>query len=151
MVAKLEIPVVVDISEIESLIDEIKHLQTYRLSYGAEQILVDRDDVIKIFAAHVRANIKQERKAGKTLAEEVERIKREITDIFAEQMPVQPFAQAERMKGRWVKDEEASSQHSESIYVCSACNNMEAWGEVEKNTFKFCPNCGADMRGKDDE
>lgn len=148
--AKLEIPIVVDISEIESLIDEIKHLQTYKLSYGDEQILVDRDDVIKIFADHVRANIKQERKAGKTLAEEVERIKREITNIFAEQMPVQPFAQAERMKGRWVKDEEASSQHSESIYVCSACNNMEAWGEVEKNTFKFCPNCGADMRGEQD-
>lgn len=63
--AKLEIPVVVDISEIESLIDEIKHLQTYKLSYGAEQILVDRDDVVKIFAAHVRANIEQERKKGK--------------------------------------------------------------------------------------
>ena len=57
---------------------------------------------------------------------------------------------SKRMRGRWVKDEEASSQHSESIYVCSACNNMEAWGEVEKNTFKFCPNCGADMRGEQD-
>ena len=59
-----------------------------------------------------------------------------------------PSAQPKRMRGRWVKDEEASSQHLESIYVCSACNNMEAWGEVEKNTFKFCPNCGADMRGE---
>lgn len=63
--AKLEIPVVADISEIESLIDEIKHLQTYKLSYGDEQILIDRDDVIKIFAAHVRANIEPERKKGK--------------------------------------------------------------------------------------
>lgn len=88
-----------------------------------------------------------ERNPGKTLAEEVERIKREITDIFAEQMGVQPSAQSKRMRGRWVKDEEASSQHCESIYVCSACNNMDAWGEAEKNTFKFCPNCGADMRG----
>ena len=95
-------------------------------------------------------NAQPERKVRKTLAEEVERIKREITDIFAEQMGVQPSAQSKRMRGRWVKDEEASSQHSESIYVCSACNNMEAWGEVEKNTFKFCPNCGADMRGEQD-
>lgn len=63
--AKLEIPIVVDISEIESLIDEIKHLQTYKLSYGDEQILIDREDVIKIFAAHVRANIEPERKKGK--------------------------------------------------------------------------------------
>lgn len=62
--AKLEIPIVVDISEIESLIDEIKHLQTYKLSYGDEQILIDREDVIKIFAAHVRANIEPERKKG---------------------------------------------------------------------------------------
>lgn len=92
-----------------------------------------------------------ERNPGKTLAEEVERIKREITDIFAEQMGVQPSAQSKRMRGRWVKDEEASSQHCESIYVCSACNNMDAWGEAEKNTFKFCPNCGADMRGEMDE
>ena len=91
-----------------------------------------------------------ERNPGKTLAEEVERIKREITDIFAEQMGVQPSAQSKRMRGRWVKDEEASSQHCESIYVCSACNNMDAWGEAEKNTFKFCPNCGADMRGEKD-
>ena len=63
--AKLEIPVVVDISGIESLIDEIKHLQTYKLSSEDEQILVDRDDVVKIFADHVRANIKPERKKGK--------------------------------------------------------------------------------------
>lgn len=63
--AKLEIPVVVDISGIESLIDEIKHLQTYKLSSEDEQILVDRDDVVKIFADHVRANIEPERKTGR--------------------------------------------------------------------------------------
>lgn len=61
-----------------------------------------------------------------------------------------PSAQPERIRGRWVKDEEASNQHVEPIYICSACNNMDAWGEVEKNTFKFCPNCGADMRNKED-
>ena len=57
-----------------------------------------------------------------------------------------PSAQPERIRGRWVKDEEASNLHVEPIYICSACNNMDAWGETEKNTFKFCPNCGADMQ-----
>lgn len=66
--ANLKIPVVVDISEIESLIDEIKHLQTYKLFPGDEQILVDRDDVVKIFADHVRA----ERKKGEWIDETFE-------------------------------------------------------------------------------
>lgn len=57
-----------------------------------------------------------------------------------------PPTQPERIRGRWVKDEEASNLHVEPIYICSACNNMDAWGETEKNTFKFCPNCGADMQ-----
>lgn len=61
-----------------------------------------------------------------------------------------PSAQPERIRGRWIKDEEASNQHVEPIYICSACNNMDAWGEVEKNTFKFCPNCGAEMRDTQD-
>ena len=38
----------------------------------------------------IEALSQPQRKPGKTLAEEVERIKREITDIFAEQMSAQP-------------------------------------------------------------
>lgn len=146
--AKLEIPVVVDISEIESLIDEIKHLQTYKLSYGTEQILVDRDDVIKIFAAHVRANIKQGRKAGKTLAEEVERIKREITDIFAEQMGVQPSVQLGR-KGKWVDGWLSRFDGTKHWFrECSECGYERDDDNPEKDT-NYCPNCGAEMQKVD--
>lgn len=45
--------------------------------------------------------------------------------------------------GRWVKDEEASKNHIEYIYVCSSCENCEAWGSAEKTNY--CPYCGAKM------
>ena len=51
----------------------------------------------------------------------------------------------EVVHGRWVKDEEASKNHIEAIYVCSACENCEAWGNTEKTNY--CPNCGAKMDG----
>ncbi len=49
----------------------------------------------------------------------------------------------ERKHGEWVKDEEKSKRLIESIYICSACHNFEAWGETEK--YNYCPNCGAKM------
>ena len=93
-----------------------------------------------------------DRQAAIDLVEDIEtrRLKGEVGLIYApliKGLRALPSAQPERIRGRWVKDEEASNQHVEPIYICSACNNMDAWGEVEKNTFKFCPNCGADMRG----
>ncbi len=51
----------------------------------------------------------------------------------------------ERKTGHWVEDKEASKNHVEKIYRCSACNDFEAWGTTE--LYNFCPNCGADMRG----
>lgn len=66
----------------------------------------------------------------------------DILEIIDKQPTIQP------QKGRWLKDEEASSVHVEPIYVCSACNNMDAWGDAERDTFKFCPNCGARMDGE---
>ena len=89
-----------------------------------------------------------ERNPGKTLAEEVERIKREITDIFAEQMGVQPSAQpepsqiardianiienerdmrviernaeSERKKGKWIYSDDDDPLYDS--YFCSCCH-----------------------------
>lgn len=47
--------------------------------------------------------------------------------------------------GRWEKDEKASKDHFEQIFICSNCHNMEAWGWTEVDTYKYCPNCGAKM------
>lgn len=55
--AKLEIPIKVDIYKIEELIDQLKHLQTYKLGAGDEMTLVDRDDVVEIIADHVKAEV----------------------------------------------------------------------------------------------
>lgn len=49
--------------------------------------------------------------------------------------------------GKWIKDEERSKDHVEPIFFCSYCENMEAWGLEEVDTFKFCPHCGAKMVG----
>ena len=54
-----EIVVKADVSEIENLIDQLGDLQTYKLYEGAEQTLVDLDEVVKIFADHVEAEVAQ--------------------------------------------------------------------------------------------
>lgn len=51
-----------------------------------------------------------------------------------------------RPTGEWVEQE---SDNIEKIYLCSNCENYEAWGETEKTPY--CPNCGAKMFRKDGE
>ena len=46
-----------------------------------------------------------------------------------------PSAQPERKTGRWIDDN------------CSECGQYVYHGDVRN----FCPNCGADMRGEQDE
>ena len=48
-------------------------------------------------------------------------------------------------RGKWIKNEELSSNHVEPIFLCSNCNNFEAWGFTE--CYPYCPNCGARMDG----
>lgn len=60
----------------------------------------------------------------------------------------------ERKVGKWIKDGVAYS-----LYKCSACNDfctVAGWADcIPKEQmykgFKFCPNCGAKMRGEEDE
>lgn len=52
--AKIEIPIRVYMGEIEEIINELKHLQTYKLFEEDDKVLINRDDVIKIFANHLR-------------------------------------------------------------------------------------------------
>ena len=57
-----------------------------------------------------------------------------------------PSAQPERKKGQWMKEDRG---HVEYCAVCDQCGFDWIWSDREY--FKFCPNCGADMRGEQDE
>jgi len=62
---------------------------------------------------------------------------------FADRIKALPSAQPEREKGKWIAD-------NHDFWVCSNCKfPSEAHGA--NILYKFCPNCGADMRGADDE
>lgn len=57
-----------------------------------------------------------------------------------------PSAQPERKKGKWIVDDE--------FIDCSVCRR-EKWSRVPYEDlvkrFRYCPKCGADMRGVTDE
>ena len=60
-----------------------------------------------------------------------------------------PSAQPERIKGRWIDDGLYSDNFPHHAWHCSECE--ESVLEIDEPWFKFCPNCGADMREVDDE
>ena len=53
-------------------------------------------------------------------------------------------------KGEWTIVED--DWNMETIYECSACKEdfVTIEGTPAENLWNFCPNCGADMRGKED-
>ena len=53
-----------------------------------------------------------------------------------------PPAQPKRMKGRWI---DVTKTGGAELWKCSEC------GELELEDSYFCPNCGSDNRGEDDE
>ena len=55
-----------------------------------------------------------------------------------------PSAEPERKTGRWKMEPDPYGFFDE-IPVCSECGRTTKMRE----TYKFCPNCGADMRGND--
>ena len=56
----------------------------------------------------------------------------------------------ERQTGEWIEDTETYAGDHLSNYKCSLCGKIAgSWvqGLTQDKLFKFCPNCGADMRG----
>ena len=53
-----------------------------------------------------------------------------------------PSIQSERKKGHWIVEQPNGANGFKECYRCSECNYLVGRRE------KFCPNCGADMRGE---
>ena len=62
---------------------------------------------------------------------------------FEKMRPVEP----ERKHGKWERHYSRPNVYADLCWHCSACGykTAESWA----NHFKFCPECGADMRGGD--
>lgn len=62
-----------------------------------------------------------------------------------EQLTIQP-AQPERIKGLWI-------EYDDGITACECSVCHEKYNLYEEDVFgrNFCPNCGADMRGEQNE
>lgn len=51
----------------------------------------------------------------------------------------------ENVRGEWVEEyDDDAAIFFKRRWVCSACGDYQTYGKP-----KFCPNCGADMRGDD--
>lgn len=95
----------------------------------------------------------------------IEEMRKDLIEIFDEEYEkrrlITPQNTAEKMtakgyrkqiEGEWIK--------TETNYTCSKCNfNVISWSgeydgyECERgiSLMKFCPNCGAHMKGENDE
>lgn len=79
---------------------------------------------------------------------------RRIMEIIREEIKKTPLTE-EPPKGEWIKIQSGDKDFPESI-VCSKCKNENSHLDFNEHgepigkvfvTSKFCPNCGADMRG----
>ena len=64
-----------------------------------------------------------------------------------------PSAQPQRMRGKWTYGED---EYGIDGYHCDKCGFFVPWDYTHKfidfiKDYHFCPNCGADMRGEQDD
>ena len=64
-----------------------------------------------------------------------------------------PSAEPERKKGKWIYGED---EYGIDGYHCDKCGFFVPWDYAHTfinyiEDYNFCPNCGADMRGEQDE
>lgn len=68
----------------------------------------------------------------------IERIERGVYSL--------PSAQPERKTGRWIPHEDEDGE-----YYGDKCSECGEWYVMPYGKTNFCPNCGANMRGEQDE
>lgn len=76
--------------------------------------------------------------------------------VFEDEIMELPSAQLERPKGKWMPHIEKTREYIGTVLVnvrydywlCDTCGYRVEDGQP---LYNFCPNCGADMRGREDE
>lgn len=107
-----------------------------------------REEAIKYFECGIKTNLhlKEKDKYAVEIANE---------NIEAYSMAISALSEN---KGEWTKIQSGDDKFPESI-VCSKCKNENSHLDFDEHgepigkvfiTSNFCPNCGADMRGKSD-
>lgn len=74
----------------------------------------------------------------------IEDVLNEVCDDYTVLPTIEP-----RKKGKWI---EMPDDIFAPIVVCSRCNQLaivDLYGEYQRT--RYCPNCGADMRGEQDD
>ena len=67
-------------------------------------------------------------------------------DIEAFEKIIEAIPSADRPQGKWIFRREFVEDTPFTGYRCSNCNYWKGMG-----AWNFCPNCGARMKGADDE
>lgn len=70
-------------------------------------------------------------------------------DYFVKILAKQPSAQPERKKGKWIHEiKHHKSEEQEFDYYEIRCSECGVFKRIGWSDARYCPNCGADMRGE---
>ena len=78
----------------------------------------------------------------------------ELRGVFVrceEKLLALPSAQPERKKGKWVGTEFDGYADGNPVYYEWKCSNCGCIFEDEEPMYNYCPNCGANMKGEQDD
>ena len=103
--------------------------------------LIDADALMEILTTAIRNMKGMAKFLGAEDDPEIQMEIKAYTDI-ANGVNDMPTIEPEREPGKWIYDGDG--------YKCNKCGAVYGWW-ADSQTSNFCPNCGSDMRGEQDE
>lgn len=184
---KLKIPIEVDFDDIQSLFDDINHLQTYKLFEGSDELMVCLEDVADVLVKHIKAKEKRQSDHIAEVSKKVSSAQPELakdinvpsndcisrqaaidaldkrfdgvpmeltTEILELRRDLRERIPSAQRTGKWIYGEDLVAMCDG--YRCSNCGFFVPWDYQHKfisyiEEYNFCPNCGADMRGEQND